>query len=84
MPWYDDKIYNQAETHYSPDPQERMYCPVCKLESPLGYRYPHKRFSGHCDDCKATYSFAANGRILKAIPDSSCKNKRCTCGRCSG
>jgi hypothetical protein len=80
--WYDDESSNHAETRYSPDPQEQMYCPVCKLESSLGYKNPHRSFSGHCDDCKATYYFSSKGRILRAVPDSACKSKICKCGRC--
>ena len=58
---------------------EKLYCPVCKVY--LGQRYKTDFYSGHCNECKTTFTWWPKLKRPKALLDKHAP-KKCGCSRC--
>jgi hypothetical protein len=59
-----------------------MFCPVCK--TCLGSKEHGERFVGHCDECKAEFTWYPKESKPTVEMDKDKRHKTCGCGRCSG
>jgi hypothetical protein len=75
MIWYEMEDPNH--------PLIKMYCPVCRKDCYLGKRAKDELFIEHCDECKATYTWAPNEENPSSQLDVTKKSKKCDCGNCS-
>lgn len=60
--------------------RECLKCPVCKHT--LGLRELEETFMGHCDECRAIFTWLPNSKVPSAVLDNACKSNKCDCGTC--